>query len=63
MSSGIARALEEGVENDLRPALQDAGKALENAVRSVAHGAEGVAGRTEATEADVLGKITFFFFY
>ncbi|HEU5427198.1 MAG TPA: DUF6531 domain-containing protein [Actinocrinis sp.] len=58
MSSGIARALEEGVENDLRPALQDAGKALENAVRSVAHGAEGVAGRTEATEADVLGKIT-----
>lgn len=58
MSSGIARALEEGVENDLRPALQDAGKALENAVRSVAHGAEGVAGRTEATEGDVLGKIT-----
>ncbi len=58
MSSGIAKALEEGVENDLRPALADAGKALENAVRSVAHGAEGVAGRTEATEADVLGKIT-----
>ncbi|HZU56169.1 MAG TPA: DUF6531 domain-containing protein [Actinocrinis sp.] len=58
MSSGIARALEEGVANDLRPALQDAGKALENAVRSVAHGAEGVAARTEATEADVLGKIT-----
>lgn len=58
MSSGIARALEQGVENDLRPALADAGKALENAVRSVAHGAEGVAERTEANEADVLGKIT-----
>jgi RHS repeat-associated protein len=56
--SRVARALEQGIENDLRPALQDAGKAVENAVRSVAHGAEGVASRTEATESEVLGKIT-----
>jgi RHS repeat-associated protein len=57
VSRGIAKALEEGVADVLKPALQDAGKAVEKAVRSVAHGAEGVAQRTEATEARAASKI------
>ncbi|MGH6655489.1 MAG: DUF6531 domain-containing protein [Actinocrinis sp.] len=57
MSKGIAKALEDGVANDLKPALENAGKAVENAVRSVAHGAEGVATRSEAAESEAASKI------
>jgi RHS repeat-associated protein len=52
----VAQALERGVQEDLVPAAKDAAQAVENAVRSVAHGAEGVAGRAESTEADLAGK-------
>jgi RHS repeat-associated protein len=54
--SEVAQALERGVEQDLLPAAKDAATAVENAVRSVAEGATGVAERTEATEADLVGK-------
>lgn len=55
--SEVAKALERGVEEDLIPAAKDAATAVEDAVRSVAKGATGVAERTEATEADVAGRI------
>ncbi len=58
MSSKPAKALEQGVAEDLIPAVRDTEKALGNAFHSVADGAEGVADRTEATEAEAAAKLS-----
>ncbi|MBS2964799.1 hypothetical protein KGA66_17205 [Actinocrinis puniceicyclus] len=43
---------------DLIPAVHDTEKALGNAFHSVADGADGVAGRTEAVEAEATGRLS-----
>jgi RHS repeat-associated protein len=53
MSGEIARVVKQGVEDVLKPALKDAGKALERATTSVAHGGEKVAENAERAEADI----------
>lgn len=57
MSEEIANALQRGVEEDLVPAAKDVATSVENAIHSVADGAETVAREGEANESAVVGKL------